>query len=201
MPSIKYLVDIGGETKKLQMQRTQKEFENYANAVIKQARNILEEEGKNASGNLSKSMNHSFKIDDKEFVLSFDFDGAPYWDFVESGVRGAVSEKKAPNSPFKFGSGTGEKGKLVPAIDRWTIVKPIKAARDAKGRFIPRKQLVRTIAVNVYRYGIKPTPFIRPTMRILFRKYKSRIDEAMASDLYEFYKNELPTNFETVIIL
>jgi len=201
MPSIKYLVTIGGETKKLEMHRTQKEFENYANAVIKQARNILEKEDKNASGNLSKSMNHSFKINDKEFALSFDFDGAPYWDFVESGVRGAVSEKKAPNSPFKFGSGTGENGKLVPAIDRWTIVKPIKAVRDAKGRFIARKQLVRTIAITVYRYGIKPTPFIRPTMRILFKKYESRISAAMASDLYHFYKKELPNNFEIVIIL
>jgi hypothetical protein len=201
MPSIKYLVTIGGETKKLEMQRTQKEFENYANAVIKQARNILEKEDKNASGNLSKSMNYSFKINGKEFALSFDFDGAPYWDFVESGVRGAVSEKKAPNSPFKFGSGTGEKGKLVPAIDRWTIVKPIKAVRDAKGRFIARKQLVRTIAITVYRYGIKPTPFIRPTMRILFKKYESRISSAMASDLYHFYKEELPNNFEIVIIL
>ena len=201
MPSIKYLLDIGGETKKLEMYRTQKEFENYANAVIKQARFILEEEDKNASGNLSKSMNHSFQIDDKQFVLSFDFEGAPYWDFVESGVRGAVSEKKAPDSPFKFGSGTGEKGKLVPAIDRWTVVKPIKAVRDAKGRFIPRKELVRKIAINVYRHGIKPTPFIRPTMRILFKKYKSKIEQAMASDIWHFYKKELPTNFEIVITL
>lgn len=195
MPSIKYVIEIGGELHKLELYRTQKAFDKYAKAVIKRARAILDAEEKNASGNLRKSMNFEYATKKNEFSLTFTFEGADYWDIVEQGVQGAVNNKKAPQSPFKFGSGTGPKGKLIPAIDKWVVVKPIKDARDAKGRFIPRKSLVRAISTNIYKYGIEPTPFIRPPMRILFDKHKNKIAAAFASDVYHFFKKSLPLKF------
>ena len=189
MPSIKYKLEWGGETHELQLSRTQFEFKKYGDAVVKEMRKILDEEGKNASGNLSKTMAHRFEIGNKTFELVFDL--APYWDFVASGVQGAVSNKKAPNSPYKFGTGSGPKGKLVPAIDRWTVVKPIEAARDAKGKFIPRKQLVRAISRSIYMHGIQPTPFVRQPIHMIFQKYQRRIAIAFADDTYNFYKKEL----------
>tara|TARA_R110002110_G_scaffold280407_6_gene495104 strand:+ start:278 stop:883 length:606 start_codon:yes stop_codon:yes gene_type:complete len=195
MLSIKYVIEFGGKLHKLELYRTQKQFDKYAKAVIKRARSILDEEGKNASGNLRKSMNYEYATNKKQFSLTFTFDGADYWDIVEQGVQGAVNNKKAPNSPFKFGSGNGPKGKLIPAIDKWVVVKPIKDARDAKGRFIPRKKLVRAISSNIYKYGIQPTPFIRPPMRILFDRHKDKIAAAFASDVYHFFNKNLPLKF------
>jgi len=194
MPSIKYKLEWGGETHELKMSRTEREFKKYGDAVIKEMRRILEEEGKNASGNLSKTMSHRFEVGKETFELIFDL--APYWDFVASGVQGAVSNKKAPNSPYKFGTGSGPKGKLVPAIDRWTVVKPIEAARDKKGRFIPRKQLVQAISRSIYMYGIQPTPFVRQPIHMIFQKYQRRITEAVADDTYNFYKEELQSDIE-----
>lgn len=189
MPSIKYKLDWGGESHELRLLRTEREFKKYGDAVIKEMRKILDEEGKNASGNLSKTMSHRFELGDKTFELVFDL--APYWDFVASGVQGAVSNKKAPNSPYKFGTGSGPKGKLVPAIDKWTVVKPIKAARDKKGKFIARKQLVRAISRSIYMHGIQPTPFVRQPINMIFQKYQRRIATAFADDTYNFYKKEL----------
>lgn len=199
MPSIKYLLNWDGKSHKLKLHRTQAEFKRYGDAVIKEMRRILEEEGKNASGNLSKTMEHRFQVGNMTFELIFDL--APYWDYVASGVQGAVSNKKAPNSPYKFGTGTGPKGKLVPAIDKWTVVKPIKAVRDKKGRFIPRKQLVRAISRSIYMHGIQPTPFVRQPMHILLKKHQNKISNAFASDIWHFYKKELPLEFEIQIDL
>jgi len=199
MPSIKYVLNWEGTTHKLDLYRTEREFKKYGNAVIKEMRKILQEEGKNASGNLSKTMSHRFVVGNMFFELVFDL--APYWDFVASGVQGAVSNKKAPNSPYKFGTGSGPKGKLVPAIDRWTVVKPIKAVRDKKGRFIPRKQLVRAISRSIYMHGIQPTPFVRQPMHILLNKHQKKVTTAFASDIWHFYKKELPLEFEIQIDL
>lgn len=199
MPSIKYLLKWGDDTHKIDLNRTQKEFENYGDAVIKEMRRILEKEGKNASYNLSNTMQHRFTVGNQTFQLVFDL--APYWDYVASGVQGAKTNKKAPSSPYKFGTGTAPKGKLVPAIDRWTVVKPIKAVRDKKGRFIPRKKLVRAISMNIYLHGIEPTPFVREPMHVLFEKYQKRISTAFASDVWHFYKKELPLEFEIQINL
>jgi hypothetical protein len=199
MPSIKYLLDWDGKAHKLDLHRTQREFKKYGNAVIKEMRKILQEEGKNASGNLSKTMSHRFVVGNRFFELVFDL--APYWDYVASGVQGKVSNKKAPYSPYKFGTGTAPKGKLVPAIDKWTVVKPIKAVRDKKGRFIPRKQLVRAISRNIYMHGIQPTPFVRQPMHILLKKHQKKVSTAFASDVWHFYKKELPLEFEIQIDL
>lgn len=194
MPSIKYKLKWGGENHELHMSRTQREFKKYGDAVVKEMRRILEEKGKNASGNLSKTMSHHFEVGDKSFQLVFDL--APYWDFVASGVQGKLSNKKAPNSPYKFGTGSGPKGKLVPAIDKWTVVKPIKEVRDKKGRFIPRKQLVQAISRSIYMYGIQPTPFVRQPIHMIFQKYQRRISIAVADDTYNFYKEELQSDIE-----
>ena len=101
-----------------------------------------------------------------------------------------MNNKKAPQSPFKFGSGTGPKGKLIPAIDKWVVVKPIKDARDAKGRFIPRKSLVRAISTNIYKYGIEPTPFIRPPMR----KYQEHLLLTCTTFSKKAYRSSLISN-------
>lgn len=202
MPSINLQFQLNGEIYKVDLYRTEKEFERYANAVIKQARKILAKEGKNASGNLSKSMYHTFEINKRQFALVFNFDKAPYWQFVEEGVQGAVTNKKAPNSPFKFGSGTGPKGTLRPAIRKWINDKPVKQWRNTKsGRFMSYDQMAQTITRSIYMHGIEPTPFFKPTMTILFKKHQKRIELAYASDVFHFFQKTIPQEIVFEIVL
>lgn len=149
-----------------------------------QARAVLESEGKNATGNLSASIQHTIDIDDDFNVRMVWADLAPYYNFVERGVRGAINDAKAPDSPFKFGSGTGPKGGLRPAIRQWINDKPLPQWRDrASGRFMSYDGMARLISRKVYLHGIAPTPFLRPAIREHFQMYKAGIERAYSVDL------------------
>ena len=42
--------------------------------------------------------------------MSLSFEMADYGKFKDRGVRGKSSSAKAPNSPYRFGTGSGKKG-------------------------------------------------------------------------------------------
>jgi len=174
---------VGDETVEVKYEQLQRVFNNFRRAVISKARKILKKEDKVATGRLYKSI--TLKAEMKDHVISFNpfTKGADYWKYVDQGVQGAKNNFKAPDSPFKFGSGTGPKGKLVPAIDRWTIAKPIPEVRDERGRFIPRKELVRRIARSVYMYGLRPTNFITDPLEQMYKKYSDDMQQAISDDL------------------
>lgn len=181
MLTIQYTVD--NKQYDIELQESQRVFNNYRKAVIRAARSNLKKEGKIASGRLYKNIRLSITASEHIVNIQPFMKGADYWQYVDQGVQGAKSNVLAPDSPFKFGSGTGPKGKLVPAIDKWTIVKPIKEVRDERGRFIPRKRLVRMIARSVYLKGLRPTYFISDPFEKLIDRYLDKLGEAFAEDV------------------
>ena len=59
-----------------------------ASLSTRTARGILAKEGKNATGNLSASIQHKVVQDkDGNTNVVWDMAGAPYWVFVEKGVK------------------------------------------------------------------------------------------------------------------
>ena len=58
------------------------------------------------------------------FSLAFEMED--YGKFQDKGVRGAASSQRAPNSPYRFGSGTGKKGGLTNSIRAWVQQKRIQ---------------------------------------------------------------------------
>ena len=90
--------------------------------------------------------------------------------------------QKAPASPYKFGSGLGKPG-LRTAIDRWTITKGIPGIRDEKGRFIPRKSLVRLMSRSIYLSGLSPTYFFTDAQEIYNRQITKKIKNSYLTDL------------------
>lgn len=132
----------------------------WGESVVQDMVVFLDSINKSNTGALASSLRASARIEGEKIYL--EFFGANYSEFVRQGVRGSASSKKAPSSEFRFGSGSGEKGGLRRAIDRWVITKGINGVRDKKGRFIKRKSLVFLISRKIYRFGIRPTNFIFP---------------------------------------
>jgi hypothetical protein len=152
-----------------------KSLDAWGELVVSDMVSYLEQIKKNNTGNLAKSLRVKARKDGEQIFL--EFFGNDYSEFVRLGVQGKDSSSKAPNSPFKFGTGTGKKGGLTAGIDRWVVTKGIGGIRDEKGRFIPRKNLVRLIARKIYRFGIKPTNFIFP-----FFQKRDQLDEVIEKE-------------------
>jgi hypothetical protein len=144
--------------------------------------------GKTNTGALAESLRAEARKDGENIVL--EFFGNNYSEFVRQGVKGSVSSRKAPNSPFRFGSGTGEKGGLRRSIDKWVITKGISGIRDERGRFIKRKSLVFLISRKIYRFGIKPTNFVFP-----FFKRQDELVELIGKEFADIVLNELRSAF------
>ena len=156
---------------------------DYGSQIDSYAQAVLEREGKNATGYLSSSIRHEVSMQGDNVVITWPT-LAPYADFVERGVQGSLTSRLAPNSPYKFGSGSGPVGGLKPAIRQWITDKPIKQWKDLKtGRFLSYNSMARLISRKVYLHGIAPTPFLRPAMREVFTLYKQRLEEAYAGDV------------------
>ena len=147
------------------------------------------------SGALANSLNYEVVITEDE--LRVIFNSEPYGKFQDKGVQGKDPSKikggfqKAPESPFKFGSGSG-KGSLRGGIDRWVVRKGLNNVRDAKGRFIPRKSMVYLISRSIYFTGLRPTLFFTKP----FEKENRTLKRALQTALMEDYENEIKIKIE-----
>ena len=167
----------------------EKALDEFGARVIEKARKRLSDGNTNASGGLSKSLRFDTKVSTRSF--EFDFYAEDYWKFIDAGVKGKSSSKKAPKSPYKFGSGTGRKGGLTAGIDKWVIRKGITGTRGENGRFLKRKELVRAIARSVYMTGIRPTEFFTKSFDEEYKKLQESIGQYYGKDIEEFLKKNL----------
>ena len=177
-------IKLQDEFLRVDLEQVANVMRDYGQQVDERARLVLESEGKNSTGNLSESIQHEVSVRGDNVVVSWPMLGAPYWDFVERGVRGKLTANLAPNSPYQFGSGSGPAGGLRPAIRQWISDKPLSQWRDQKsGRFMSYDGMAKMISRKVFLHGIAPTPFLRPSMREVFSTYKGRLEDAYAGDV------------------
>ena len=169
--------------------QTEQALQQFGAMVISKARDRLKSGGINASGNLSSSLRFESSVSKNS--IAFDFFAEDYWKFIDKGVKGKASSQKAPNSPYRFGTGTGKKGGLTSAIDKWVIRKGLANVRGKDGRFITRKEMVRMIARSVYMKGIRTTEFFSKPFEEEFKILQNIIGEKYGNDLEEFLKKEL----------
>ncbi len=166
------------------MTNSMKELGKMGKEVRRRARISLKARGKVVTGNLYNSIKYEQSVsrNEKSLNLRFSFPGADYAGFVDEGVRGALSSAKAPRSPFKFGTGSGPSGGLRPAIDKWVVKKGI-APRGAGGRFASRKGMVFAISRSIYQTGIKPSYFFTNAYDRTLKKYRLKLEKAVADDI------------------
>ena len=165
------------------MSNVDKVLDTFGRKVVQTARGILNAKGKNASGDLGSSLGYFIKVYPSGAVdMSFVAEG--YAKFVDKGVKGSKSSAKAPNSPYKYTT------KQPPSnvIDKWAVRKGIQGVRDKKGRFIPRKSLVFSIARNIKLYGVKPSNFFTDAFNVAYRDLPKDFIKAYAQDTQQFLK-------------
>lgn len=168
--------------------QTEQALKQFINEVVSKARTNLAKRGKNATGNLSKSISGDYKVSENSFELSFSMED--YGTFQDLGVKGAKSSVKAPNSPYKYGTGTAPKGMFKTAINAWVIRKGI-APRGEGGKFASRSNMLFNIRRSIYNTGIRPSMFLTDAFNSGFKGLDETITEAYGLDVETFLKYTL----------
>ena len=165
-------------------------LKQFINEVVSKSRTNLAQKGKNASGNLSKSISGDYKISPNSFQVSFSMED--YGTFQDLGVKGARSSSKAPESPYKFGTGTAPKGMFKTAINAWVIRKGI--APRTNGKFANRANMLFNIRMSIFNTGIKPSKFFTDAFAVGFKGLDNAILESYGLDVETFLKYSLEYN-------
>ena len=180
----------------------------FALNVVSAAKNNLAKSD-NSNGDLYNSL--TYNISDTDDSIEVDFVATDYAKFYDLGVQGAAPSKmppnsisrynKAPMSPYKFGTGSGKKGGLRGAIDKWVITKNLDNIRDPEtGRFLPRKSIVFLISRSIYLTGIKASNFFSAPFEQYTRDLESDLEDALGRDIKLAFK-KVESNNELIITI
>jgi len=159
----------------------QEELNKFAKYVIQQSRSNLSKSDKNVSKELYNSLGYNVEVTTKGAKLGFSME--QYGEFQDKGVRGKSSSAKAPNSPFRFGSGTGKKGGLTNSIDKWVRRKGIQFKDRKSGRFLSYQSTAFLISRSIYQKGIKPSLFFTKPFVAAFKRLPDELIEAYSIGL------------------
>lgn len=163
------------------LDNVKKEIDRFRRAVVKEAKENLKKQGKSSSGKLYNSIDSELEVyKTNNFRLSFSL--GDYGEFVDKGVSGT---QKKYNTPFKYTNKMPPPSKL----DKWIVRKGL--AKDAKGKFIPRKSLQFLIARSIYRKGLKPSLFFTKPFEKHFKKVSNELTEAFGLEIDEFMRYTL----------
>jgi hypothetical protein len=143
-----------------------KKFRDY---VIQQSRSNLTKGGKNVSKKLYNSLKGEIVTENGFSIVGFSMDD--YGSYQDKGVKGKSSSAKAPNSPFKFGSGTGLKGGLTKGIDKWVRLKGFQFRDKTSGKFMSYQATAFLITRSIFHKGIKPSLFFTKPFEAGYKKY------------------------------
>jgi hypothetical protein len=188
------------------MSETLKALQQFRDIVVNEAKANLRSQGKDASGKLSNSIQGEVKQMPNSIGVYFNME--PYGNFQDKGVKGANPSglpngsknkgvQKAPNSPYKFGSGSGPKGGLTKSLDKWIVRKGI-APRDLQGKFQSRKTLKFLLARSIYMSGIKPSLFFTKPFEKAFKTLPDVLIDKYGLDAEQLLTQILDTNLKNI---
>ena len=161
---------------------TEKVLDAFANKVIQRAVTNLARQNAIDSGELAKKLSYDVKVFPSG-ALELDFEGPYYWKFVDKGVKGSLSGRKAYKSPFRYKGKNIKKG----VIEAWVKRKGIQG-RDEKGRYIKHKTLAFLIGRSIALYGRRATRFFSNAFRYEAKQLPDDIRKAYANDIDNFLK-------------
>jgi len=150
----------------LEVEKVITKFRDY---VIQQSRSNLSKSSKNNSKELYNSLKGEVVTENNYTIVGFQM--ADYGTFVDLGVKGKTSSNKAPNSPYKFGSGTGKKGGLTKGINQWVKQKGFQFRDRKSGRFLSYESTAYLITRSIFHKGIKPSLFFTKPFEAGYKKY------------------------------
>jgi len=177
----------------MQLEKTRDALNKFAKYVVQQSKSNLTKSDKNVSKELYNSIGYKLNVSKNSFGL--DLVMQDYGVFQDKGVKGKTSSAKAPNSPFKFGSGTGKKGGLTNGIDKWVRRRGFQF-RDNKGKFLSYQSTAFLITRSIYNKGIKPSMFFTKPFEKAFAGLNEDLIQAFALDVTKFMETTIKDNFK-----
>lgn len=154
--------------------------------VIQQARTNLTKGDKNVSKTLYDSLKAQTKVSQNSIENYIEMER--YGQFLDLGVKGKVSSQRAPNSPFKYGSGTGKKGGLTEGIRGWVKARRFQFKNRETGKFMSYEQTAQLITRSIYLKGTKPTLFFSKPFEKGFESLPEELIKAYGLDIESFLK-------------
>lgn len=147
---------------------TIKEITNLFAAALKDK---LEENGSNATHQLSNSIKDIVKFDGKYLTVSIQLED--YYKYVENG-------RKAGKFP------------PVDAIKKWITIKPV-IPRGKNGKVPTENQLTYLIGRKIAREGTRANPFLEPTIRDfkLVDKIYAAVNSMLTDEINKAVSEEL----------
>ena len=143
-----------------------KKFRDY---VIQQSRANLTKGRKNVSKDLYNSLKGEIVKENNYAIVGFRMN--EYGQYQDQGVKGKSSSLRAPNSPFKFGSGRGKAGGLTKGIEKWVKARGIQFRDKKTGKFLSYQSTAFLITRSIYHKGLKPSLFFTKPFEAGFKKY------------------------------
>ena len=172
--------------------KTQSTLDSFIKYVVQQSKSNLSKKDKNVSKHLYNSIGGKAKAGKNSIEAYFEMES--YGMFQDKGVKGKFSSAKAPNSPFKFGSGTEIKGGLTSGIENWVTRRRLQFKDRQTGKFMTYKQTAFMITKSIYAKGMKPTEFFSRPFELAFKKLPDDLIEAYGLDVETFLKYTLKDN-------
>jgi hypothetical protein len=160
---------------------TNKVLTKFSKYVVSQSRANLTRKDKNVKGNLYKSIKGETFSGKSSIGLYFEMED--YGEFQDKGVKGVSSSAKAPNSPYRFGSGTGRKGGLTEGINQWVKDRRFQFRDNESGRFMSYEQTAFIITRSIYQKGIEASRFFSKPFEVGFERLPNELIEAYALDV------------------
>jgi len=177
-----------------------KEVSNEINTLLIDRAEIFKDEWLNqlnskkiiASGNIE---NVDYEIVQTGSSATLNISFAYYAKFVDEGVKGVISSKNAPNSPYKFKNTYTMSPDGRKSIANWLRSGKAKVrTTDVKkygAKGIERKfkkisdfdRSLNTLIYNIKAYGIKKRNFIEPTIKKSLEGFEKELGEAIGKTI------------------
>lgn len=161
----------------------------FSKYVTTQAKANLTRKDKNTTSKLYNSIKGEVFTGKNSIGVYFEMED--YGKFQDLGVRGKTSSQKAPNSPYRFGTGSGRKGGLTDGINDWVRARRFQFKDKNTGRFMSYEQTAFLITRSVYNKGIEASRFFSKPFEVGFEKLPNEIVEAYGLDVEQFIKDSL----------
>ena len=172
------------------MEDVKKYLNKFAKDVVSRSKSNLM--GKRDTNGLYDSIGYDLDVFKNSFGLYFEME--EYGEYVDKGVKGKSSSSRAPNSPFRFGTGTGKKGGLTKSINQWVRRKGIQFKDKKTGRFLSYDSTSLLISRSIYQKGIKTSLFFTKPFEDAFKSLPDEVVEKFGLDLDKFINKSLNTD-------
>jgi hypothetical protein len=168
---------------------TQKALERFRNHVVSVSKRNLTQGNKNVSKKLHNSIRGDVKAMPNSMSLQFYMED--YGAFQDLGVQGKNSISKAPDSPFRFGKGTGQQGGLRKGIFDWVKKKRFQFKDRKSGRFLSYESTAFLITRGIYNKGMKPSMFFTKPFEAAYKNLPDELVKSFGLDTEKLFNQQI----------